>query len=244
MDYRIDLNADLGEGKANDNALLKYVSSCNIACGGHTGNRSSIKKTIQLAQKHKVKIGVHPAYPDVKNFGRNSIDISIVDLVTSIHEQLILFKECIDRTNAQWHHIKFHGALYNDLKNDETKAKALVDLIKENYPDVVLYVPPNSIVKSIAEPQISIKTEGFADRAYNENLSLVSRKKSNALLTTSDQMINQVKNIVINQLVETTSSKQVAIHVDTICIHGDTPQALELVKRLVDELQNLKIEIV
>ncbi|MGX1024044.1 5-oxoprolinase subunit PxpA [Flavobacterium sp. CS20] len=243
MNYTIDLNADLGEGKTNDEALLKYLSSCNIACGGHIGDQQSILKTIKLAQKHKVKIGAHPSYPDVENFGRKSIKISIDDLVEAIDNQLNLFKKCIDETKATWHHIKFHGALYNDLKSDETKARALVNLIKDKHQKTILYVPPNSMIQSVAKPQIPIKIEGFADRAYNEDLSLVSRQHPKAVFKTSEAVIKQVKKMIIDKVVETFNSKHISIKVDTICIHGDTPKALDMLETLVDELKNQKIKI-
>lgn len=243
MKISIDLNADLGEGKANDEALLKLVSSCNIACGGHVGNRTSIIETIQLAQKYNVKIGAHPSYPDIKYFGRKSMQLSIDDLVKSIDNQLVLFQKCINETQAKWSHIKFHGALYNDLKNDKVKAKALVKLIKNKYPNVRLFVPPNSVVQSIAQSQISIKVEGFADRVYNEDLSLVSRTQYNALHTTSEAVVNQVSKIVVDRLVETLNSNYIPINVDTICIHGDTPQALEILKQLVENLDQNQIHI-
>ncbi|NBC58404.1 MAG: 5-oxoprolinase subunit PxpA [Bacteroidetes bacterium] len=243
MNYSIDLNADLGEGKANDEALLKFVSSCNIACGGHAGNRSSILKTIQLAQKYNVKIGAHPSYPDIKNFGRKSMDISIPVLIRSIENQLMQFEECINEAQAKWQHIKFHGALYNDLKFDKSKAKAMVDLIQKNYPGIAIFAPPNSVFQSVAKSKIPIKVEGFADRAYNNDLSLVSRQKPNAVLTSSEEVVNQVVKMIVNQAVRVSQSKTIPISVDTICIHGDTPKALEILEILVEELKNHKIKI-
>lgn len=243
MNYSIDLNADLGEGKANDGALLKHVSSCNIACGGHVGNRLSILKTIRLAKNNNVKIGAHPSYPDVENFGRKSIKITTDDLVDSIDKQLLLFQKCIEETDAKWQHIKFHGALYNDLKTNITKAEALVGLIQKKYSGITLYVPPKSKIKSIAETQIPIKIEGFADRAYNEDLSLVSRKQTNALLITPKEVIKQVRKMIIEKKVAISNSKFTPIKVDTICIHGDTPQAIDILKELYIELKKHKIEI-
>ena len=243
MNHNIDLNADLGEGKANDEALLKYVSSCNIACGGHAGNRSSILKTILLAQKNNVKIGAHPSYPDTKNFGRKSLDLPIDYLVESIDSQLVLFQQCIHETKAEWHHIKFHGALYNDLKTDTSKAKALVNLIQNKYQGIKLFVPPNSAIQSIAQSQIPIKVEGFADRAYNEDLSLVSRQKPNAVFKSSNDVVHQVKTMVVENAVKTVNSKTIPIKVNTVCIHGDTPKALEMLEILVSELKKHKIKI-
>ncbi len=243
MNYSVDLNADLGEGQTSDELLLKYVSSCNIACGGHVGNHSSILKTIELAKKYKVKIGAHPSYPDKENFGRKSINISTSDLVDSIDSQLKLFQDSITKTEAEWHHIKFHGSLYNDLKTDTAKAKALVDLLRKHYSGIKLYVPPNSEILSIAKHQVPTQVEGFADRAYHDDLSLVSRQKPNAVFQSSQEVVNQVKTMVIDKTVKSINSKFIPIQVDTICIHGDTPKAIEMLEKLVEELKNHKIKI-
>ena len=241
--YHIDLNADIGEGMPYDKALIKLLSSCSIACGGHAGNDKSILDTINLAKTNHVKIGAHPAYPDKENFGRQPLKISIESLVESIDLQLNNFKRHIEYAKAKWHHIKFHGALYNNLKTDTIKAKALVNLIKENYKNIVLYVPPNSVVKNIAEGQIPIFVEGFADRTYNEDLSLVSRQKPNAVLFDKKEVVQQILNMIIHGKVKTISEKWVSIQVDTICLHGDNPKALDLAKSIVENLQNQNIEI-
>ena len=212
---------------------IKLISSCNIACGGHAGSDESILKTINLAKANQVKIGAHPAYPDKEKFGRTSLDISIVSLVESIDSQLNNFKRHIEYTHAKWHHIKFHGALYNDLKHNRDIAKALVELIKEKHKNIALYVPPNSVIKSIAEAQIPIFVEGFADRAYNQDLSLVSRQEFNAVLFDEKEVVQQILNMIIHQKVKTISGQRVPIQVDTICLHGDNPKALDLAKIIV-----------
>lgn len=241
--FDVDLNADIGEGMPYDKALIKLISSCNIACGGHAGSDESILKTINLAKTNQVKIGAHPSYPDNKNFGRQSLNISIENLVKSIDSQLNNFKRHIQYTDTKWHHIKFHGALYNNLKTDTIKAKALVNLIKEKYRNISLYVPPNSVIKSIAEGQIPIFVEGFADRAYNEDLSLVSRQKPNAVLFDEKEVVEQILNMIIHQRVKAISGQWVSIQVDTICLHGDNPKALDLAKTIVESLQNKNIKI-
>lgn len=239
----IDLNADIGEGMPYDEELIKLISSCNIACGGHVGDDESILNTINMAKANHIKIGAHPSYPDKHNFGRHSMDISIQKLTESIDYQLNSFKTNIDKLQANWHHIKFHGALYNDLKHDKLKAEALVELIENKYKNVSLYVPPNSVIKTTAEKRIKVHVEGFADRAYNNDLSLVSRLEASAILSKNDEVVNQVLNKILNKKIKTVSGKWVTIHVDTICLHGDNPKALELAKTIVDMLQNQNINI-
>lgn len=241
--HNIDLNADIGEGMPHDEDLIKYISSCNIACGGHAGDDVSISKTIKLAQQNKLKIGAHPSYPDQDNFGRKTIDISIDNLVASIDMQLENFKTHIEQTNANWHHIKFHGALYNDLKYDIKKAKALTQLIREKYSGLSLYIPPNSVIQETARDQITVHMEGFADRRYNDDLGLISRNEKNAVLHEEEVVIQQVINMITRQNVKSISLKTLAIQVDTICIHGDNPQALKLTEKIVTALKNSNITI-
>jgi UPF0271 protein len=239
----IDLNADIGESMPYDEEILKYVSSCNIACGGHIGDETSILKTIDLAIQNQVKIGAHPSYPDQSNFGRISVDISIEKLLSSIDKQLKLFEKCIKKRNSNWSHIKFHGALYNDLIIDKEKSIAIANYLKREYSDKILFIPPNSEIKRIASKTLKTKIEGFADRAYNSDLSLLSRRLPNAVLNDKETVINQVKLLVINGKVRTIEGLTKQLKVETICLHGDTPKALELIKEIVKVLKEKEISI-
>jgi UPF0271 protein len=242
--FKIDLNADIGEGMPYDHQLIKYISSCNIACGGHAGDDESISETIKLALRNDVKIGAHPSYPDKENFGRKSLEMSLNKLVDSIDFQLKKFEDVCKLSKANWHHIKFHGALYNDLKTDHQKAEALVNLISKKYQKLILYVPPNSVIKAIAgNNNIPIKIEGFADRAYNADLSLVPRQEPNAVLNDTCQALRQVNKMILHQKVETRGGNKVAINIQTLCLHGDTPGALDLVKAIVRNLKTKNINI-
>jgi len=239
----IDLNADIGEGMPCEKELIQYITSCNIACGGHIGDDNSILETISLAKINNVKIGAHPSYPDKLNFGRKSIDISIVDLITSIDNQLSNFKNICDKANVKWHHIKFHGALYNDLKVNKEKASALVKLLDEKYSGIVLYVPTNSAIKLAAEGIIPCHLEGFADRAYSKDSSLVPRSQPKAVLIETDEVVQQVLDMVLHKKVNTVDGGQKSIDIQTLCLHGDTPTALELAKAIVSHLKKNDIQI-
>lgn len=239
----IDLNADIGEGMPFDKEIIKLVSSCNIACGGHTGDDNSILKTMKLAKSNQTKIGAHPSYPDRHNFGRQSMQISIRKLIESIDLQLYNFSKIIKKLNANWHHIKFHGALYHDLIHDKTKAEALVYLIENKYKHISLYVPPNSVIKTIAINRIKVEVEGFADRAYNDDLSLVPRSKPFSVLTNTEEVVAQVLNKILHKKIKTVSGEWMPISVDTICLHGDNPKALELVKSIVKAFDSHNINV-
>lgn len=228
----MDINCDLGEGLNNDDQLMPLLNSCNIACGGHVGDAYSIRKTIQLAKKHHVKIGAHPSYPDRENFGRKKLDIPLSDLKVSLMDQLKLFEAICDEVQAIFHHIKPHGALYNEVAINHEIAGLLIQVMR-NFPGVSLYVPPNSVIERLAvENNIPIITEAFADRSYHSNLTLVSRSHSKALLTDPREVLDHLKLLVLNGKVKTIEGELVPIKAETFCIHGDNPSAVEILKTI------------
>lgn len=235
--FKIDINADVGEGVGNESQLLPLISSCNIACGGHAGDENTIREVIKLAKDYKVKIGAHPSFPDKENFGREIIDISNTALFATIKNQIkSLLKVCREE-QALLHHVKPHGALYNLAAKDKTTAQVIVEVMKRFHQPLKLYVPYGSVIAEVAKDEnISITYEAFADRNYNEDLSLVSRKLSNALITDSDEMFQHVQNMVVHQKVKCVSGVEVPIQAATFCIHGDNPKALKLTSDLRQKL--------
>lgn len=235
---KIDVNCDVGEGVANEHLIMPYISSCNIACGGHFGDIDSIDKTIKLAIENNVKIGVHPSFPDKENFGRKLMQLSDYKLKESIQKQLDLFLERLTLVDGNLHHIKPHGALYNAIAIDKMLAILFVDITKEYLKDAFLYVPYDSVIEKVAlENNIKIKYEAFADRNYTDDLTLVSRKEKNALLVDEKDVFNHVLNIAKNQKVKTNSGIEKKIEANTFCVHGDTKNSLEIVRYLHQELQ-------
>ncbi|APY12197.1 lactam utilization protein LamB [Seonamhaeicola sp. S2-3] len=231
--YSVDINADVGEGIGNESKLLPYLSSCNIACGGHAGNEDTMRKVVKLAKAHKVKIGAHPSFPDKENFGRVKMDISCAALYTSLKHQLSNLLEVLHSENATLHHIKPHGALYNLAAVSKKVAGVVIELIKSMQYPVQLYVPYKSVIAALAlENDISITYEAFADRNYNDDLSLVSRKTPNALITDDEVMKEHVLKMVTNKKVTTVTGKEQSILVNTICVHGDNENAIKLVEKL------------
>ena len=229
----IDINCDLGEGLDNEHIIMPLISSCNISCGVHAGSIEIMDKVIQLAVKHKVKIGAHPSFPDRKNFGRKVLDISNSDLQKSLEDQLSIFKDRALLQNATIHHVKPHGALYNLIAVNREKASIVIAAIQHVFEAVKLYVPYQSRIEEIAiQSGLEIVYEAFADRMYNEDLSLVSRTFSNALIEDKLEVLKQVQKISDKQLVTTVNFHEKKIKASTFCVHGDTKNAIEILEYL------------
>ncbi|MEM8510565.1 MAG: 5-oxoprolinase subunit PxpA [Bacteroidota bacterium] len=244
MNKRIDINCDIGEGVANDEALMPWVSSCNIACGGHAGDEASIRTTLRLAKKYNLKIGAHPSYPDKENFGRKVLDISKEDLKESLQHQLAAFAAIVEEEQGYWHHIKPHGALYNAIAKDERLALEFLEAIAPYLSDCFLYAPFQSRIAEIAiRSGFKIKYEAFADRNYNSDLSLVSRLQHNALITLPEEVLHHLLKMVLEERVKTISGQVIPIKAGTFCIHGDTPSALKILMYLHQELPKFNIQL-
>lgn len=240
----IDINADIGEGIGNEADLMPLLSSCNIACGGHAGNVETMRFCVNLAKKYKVKIGAHPSFPDVENFGRKEINMSCAALYQSVKNQIKELMNVIREEYGALHHVKPHGALYNLAAKDKTTAEVIVEVMKSIHLPLKLYVPYGSVISEIAKKErIPITYEVFADRNYNEDLSLVSRTNANAIITDVKKMTSHIQNIILYQKVTSINGVEVPIKAETICVHGDNPEAIKLIKNLQQNLINLGVEI-
>ena len=237
QDYKIDINVDLGEGIGNESQLMPYISSCNIACGGHAGDSGTMRTVVKLAKKHGVKIGAHPSFPDQENFGRLPMELPSVVLYKSIKKQIRDLLSILKEEHARLYHIKPHGALYNLAAIDEKVANVIVEAIKSIALPVKLYVPYKSVIADIAvKNSIAIVYEAFADRNYNEDLTLVSRNKDHALIHDGEVIFNHLYKMITSKRVKTISGTDVSIKADTYCLHGDTLDAVNLVKNLRTKL--------
>lgn len=240
----IDINCDLGEGAGNDALIMPYISSCNIACGGHAGDNATMKETIRLAMENNVKIGAHPSFPDRENFGRLEMNMSNNELTTIIIEQIIQLKTLVEEAGGKLNHVKPHGALYNMAAVNDSTAEAILDAMETFDEEYVLYVPFHSVIATKAlERNMPIKYEVFADRNYNDDLTLVSRKLNNAVLLDPGQIWEHVIRMITEKKVKTISGKMESIDPGTICVHGDNPHAVEIVSLLNQKLKDAKIRI-
>ncbi len=242
--FAIDINCDVGEGIGNEPEIFPYISSCNIACGGHAGTEKTMSKVVDLALEHGVKIGAHPSYPDKANFGREVLNIPNEMLIQSIKDQMNVFDIILNRKKVKLHHIKAHGALYNQTAKDPKLAKTYLEAISAYKEKAVLYVPFGSVVAELAmEVGFQIWYEAFADRNYNADLSLVSRKSDNALIQEPKEALAHVLPIIKDAKVKTVSGRFHKIEANTLCVHGDTASALEILMYLSRELPKNQVQI-
>lgn len=237
MNQHIDINCDLGEGVGNEAEVLPLVSSCNIACGGHAGDKTTMRWVVSLAKKHGVNVGAHPSFPDMANFGRVSMELPPKELIGTVRAQIERLDSICKEAGVQLHHIKAHGALYNDLAKGEDLAQVFLEAIAPYKADIFLYVPAMSAFAKLAiQKGFKIKREAFGDRNYKADLSLVSRKEANALIVSPQSVLEHVVRMVTEGKVRTVANTLENIKADTYCIHGDTPNALQILTYLSNEL--------
>ncbi len=240
----IDINCDLGEGMPNDASIMPFISSANIACGFHAGDETTIRNTIRLAVKNRLAIGAHPGFADKENFGRVEILLPTHDYYALVMEQLVLFKEIADEEGVAVHHVKPHGALYNLAVKNEMVATEIAKAVHDFDPSLVYYALSNSAMLRIAE-EMGLKTasEVFADRTYQDDGTLTPRTQRNAMLTDSEMAAKQVLMMAKDNKVTTSNGKPISVKADTICIHGDLPQAYSFAKAICKSLKENKIEV-
>ncbi len=228
-----DLNCDLGEGVGNDELIMPYITSANIACGYHAGDESTMHKTILLAQKYKVKIGAHPSFLDRENFGRTEIKKSPQEVYELVSIQIKSLQKIAADDNMRLHHVKPHGALYNMAARDKDIAQTIAKAVKDCDENLVLFGLSNSFLISEAKV-IGLKTasEVFADRTYQADGSLTPRTQPNALIEDIDEVVQQVLMMVKHGKVKAVSGNHIPIVAETICIHGDGKNAVELAKAI------------
>lgn len=245
----IDINADLGEFRnekqlTNELHILKYISSCSVACGGHTGDLKSIKIILEACKEYGIASGPHPSYPDKKGFGRRKVNIDILDLENSIRKQIQNFLAVAKSLSVQTRHIKLHGRLYNEAAKEEKLANLFLNIVNSLEENFSIIGPPNSLLEVMTKSRnITFIPEAFIDRRYKEDYSLVDRSQNGAFLESVEDQINQAKSIVQNQTVLTDNNKNIDIKAKTLCIHGDNPDALKTVKGVYEMLREENINI-
>ncbi len=247
--HSIDINCDLGESTnpqqwEADSHLMPYISSCNIACGGHAGNSESIKVTIANAVHNQLKIGAHPSYPDKENFGRVSMTIGEQELRQTLRQQIESIAEQCQRQNTKLHHIKPHGALYNDAAANKELALIIAEEIKKFDPNMKLMgLAQSNLYTAAQDLELEFLHEGFMDRNYHANTHLVPRGHAQALHKTLNESLSQALSLAKGDTITSIEGIPLTLKVDTICLHGDNPNARDIAQRLYQLLREHEIEI-
>ncbi|NGM87826.1 LamB/YcsF family protein [Parapusillimonas sp. SGNA-6] len=232
MELSIDLNCDMGESfgawsMGQDENILPYVSSANIACGFHAGDPAVMRKTVAAAVQHDVALGAHPGLPDIEGFGRRNIDITPTEAYDMVVVQVGALAGVAASQGARLHHVKAHGALYNMASRNDELADAIARAVHDVDPSLVLYALAGSKqVEAARRHGLSVAEEVFADRSYQDDGSLTPRKQPGAMIVDPDVSIRQVLRMVTEGTVGTVQGSDVPVQADTLCIHGDQPGAV------------------
>ena len=239
----ININCDLGEksklhSNKNDPALLKIVNSANVACGYHAGDNESMSQVITISKENGVSIGAHPSFKDPENFGRKRMNLESSEIKKLIIDQYEILQAIADKYGETVTHIKPHGALNNMACEDIDLATVLAKTIIDINKDLIYLVPTGSKMELAAkELNMKVACEIFADRNYEDDGNLVSRKKSNALITDPEVAKKHVLSMVQNQALNCFSGKQIPCKIDSVCIHGDNQSSLETAKSIKENLK-------
>ncbi len=238
----ININCDLGEkskhhSNIHDPDLLEIVNSANIACGYHAGDNQSMNEVIKISKKNGVSIGAHPSFKDLENFGRKRMNLSSLEIRKIIIDQYKILQTIASEHDENVTHIKPHGALNNMACEDIELAMILAKTIKEINKDLIYLVPTGSKMEEAAKKlDMKIACEIFADRNYEDDGNLVSRKKTNALITNPEEANKHVLKMVKNQAINCFSGKQIPCEIDSVCIHGDNKSSLATAKSIRDNM--------
>jgi UPF0271 protein len=245
----IDLNCDMGEmpeaiADGTQEALMGYLTSVNIACGAHAGDEAIMRTTIEQALRRKLAIGAHPGYADRANFGRLELDLSGNEIAESVFEQVAKLGDIAAKCGARLSHMKAHGALYNQAARDATVAGAIADGVARWRRDVVLVGLAGSVMlEAFRRAGFSVAAEGFADRRYEPNGSLRSRKFADSLILNPADAAAQALHIAQAGRVAASDGSEIPVEAQTICIHGDTPGAVKIASAVSERLKHAGVEL-
>ena len=240
----IDLNADLGEGAGHDDELLQLVSSANIATGFHAGDANTMRTAIAIARDRGVAAGAHPSLFDRANFGRKELNVAAEEVYDAVVYQAGVFEAIAEPLGVKPAHVKPHGALYNMAARDAALADAVVRAIKAVNADLLLLAPSGSQLELAAHRLgLGLAREVFADRNYLADGALVPRTRPDALLHDPNEAADRVIQILEHGTVQSVDGKTVRLVADTVCVHGDTPGAVEFVRALRSRLERAGVAI-
>lgn len=232
MTIKIDLNCDLGEGMDSDEAIMPYITSANIACGFHAGDEKTMRETLRLAKRFGVNAGAHPSWDDRENFGRKEMNVSPDEAEKLVFEQIQILTAIAKEEGVTLTHVKPHGALYNQSAKDIHLANAIARVVKTFSVDLILVgLAGSRSIEAGREVGIRVAAEGFPDRGYNADGTLMSRLLPGALIESPEEVASHAMELVKTR------------RMDTLCLHGDHPNASANAKMLRDVLEKNGVEI-
>lgn len=247
--YRVDLNCDLGESFGNyklgmDELVIPLISSANVACGFHASDPVVMNKTIAMASEAGIRVGAHPGYLDLMGFGRRNMNVSFDEAKNYVLYQLGALDAFCKVHGVKMQHVKPHGALYNMAAKDYELSKAICEAIKE-YDDtlIVMALSGGELVNAAKDMGLRVAMEVFADRAYEEDGSLVNRRKEGAMITDENEAIARVVRMIKENKVTAITGKDIPIQADSVCVHGDGEKALAFVQKIRETLTKEGIAI-
>ena len=247
--YKVDLNSDLGESfgrytLGNDDKIIPFITSANVACGYHASDPVVMDKTIRMAKEAGIRVGAHPGFPDLMGFGRRNMNVSPAEAKAYTMYQLGALDAFCLAHGMKMQHVKPHGALYNMAAKDYKLSTAICEAIKE-FDDtlIVMALSGGELVRAAKDMGLRVALEVFADRAYEEDGTLVARTKEGAMITDEEEAIARVIRMVKEQKVTAITGKDIAIKADSVCVHGDGAKALAFVERIRQAMKAESIEI-
>ena len=244
MKLSVDLNADLGEGAASERTLLGLVSSANIACGFHAGDPGTMTASIRAAKEAGVAVGAHPSLADRDGFGRRELPVTPEEVFALVAYQVGAFQAIANSLGVRPNHVKPHGALYNMAARDPALADAVARALLAVDRTLILFAPGGSALTRAGETLgLRVAREVFADRNYQSDGALVPRTHPAALLSDAEEAAARILRMLRDNVVCTIEGRDLEIHADTICVHGDTPDAIDFARKLRAHLANAGISV-
>lgn len=236
---KLDINCDLGEGEspARQRTLMKAVSSANIACGGHAGDVRSMDHCVRVAREEGVRVGAHPGYPDRENFGRVFHEISPAEFELLLIQQVGGFEQVVRNNRMKLHHVKLHGALYHAVEKDSSLALVFLETVARFWPKAIVYaLADGHVARAAARHDVPVWEEIFADRAYHADGTLVDRAEKGAVISNVREIVARLQAYHETGRMRTIAGSTVGMKALTVCIHGDTDNALRIARAVSEEL--------
>jgi 5-oxoprolinase (ATP-hydrolysing) subunit A len=246
---KIDINCDMGESFGSwtlgaDAEVLPHITSANIACGAHAGDPSVMRRTVRMARAAAVRVGAHPGFADLQGFGRREMQVDPAELEDSLIAQIGALAAIAQAEGVPLQHVKAHGALYNMAVREQSLAEAIARAIAACGPSLVMFGLPNSALLAAGRAAgLRVAAEGFADRSYEEDGSLTPRGRPGAVIHDPEAVVLRAVRMIRDGIVLTAAGREIPLRVDTICVHGDTPGAPELTRRIHAALTDAGVTI-